>query len=182
MQLLIRKFLPGEPLPLLFDCGKTDLNEFLLETGTATPNATLYEKEHLSRTYIVEDSDTDRVLGYFSLACDKIERTVSDPKIWNRLSRKVPNAKRRSSYPAIKIGRLAISREMQNSGLGGSILNFIKGTFFSNSRAGCRFLTVDAYLDAEDFYTKCKFARLVVPEPGDETVLMYFDLKSIDRI
>lgn len=127
MQLLIRKYLPGEPLPPLFDCGKTDLNEFLLETGTATPNATLYEKEHLSRTYIVEDSDTDRVLGY-------------------------------------------------------SILNFIKGVFFNESRAGCRFLTVDAYLDAENFYAKCNFARLIAPEPDDETVLMYFDLKSIERI
>ena len=182
MQLLIRKFLPVEPLPLLFDCGKTDLNEFLLETGKATPNATLYEKEHLSRTYLIEDSDTDQVLGYFSLACDKIERTVSDPTIWNRLSRKVPNAKRRSSYPAIKIGRLAISRQAQNSGLGYSILNFIKGVFFNESRAGCRFLTVDAYLDAENFYAKCNFARLIAPEPDDETVLMYFDLKSIERI
>lgn len=166
----------------MFDCGKTDLNEFLLETGKATPNATLYEKEHLSRTYLIEDSDTDQVLGYFSLACDKIERTVSDPKIWNRLSRKVPNAKRRSSYPAIKIGRLAISRQAQNSGLGYSILNFIKGVFFNESRAGCRFLTVDAYLDAENFYAKCNFARLIAPEPDDETVLMYFDLKSIERI
>ena len=109
----------------------------------------------------------------------KIERAVSDPAIWNRLSRKIPNAKRRSSYPAIKIGRLAVSKDAQGSGLGQMILSFIKGTFFGSSKVGCRYLTVDAYLDAENFYSKCNFSPLVIPEPDDETVLMFFDLMSM---
>ena len=39
--------------------------------------------------------------------------------------------------------------------------------------------TGDAYLDAENFYSKCIFSPLVIPEPDDETVLMFFDLMSM---
>ena len=69
----------------------------------------------------------------------------------------------------------------EGSGLGQMILSFIKGTFFGASKVGCRYLTVDAYLDAENFYTKCNFSPLVIPEPGDETVLMFFDLMSMEQ-
>lgn len=177
----IRNFIPGEDSLKSFDCGKADLNDFLLETGDDTPNATKYEREHLSKTYIVEDQETGHLLAYFSLACDKIERAVSDPAIWNKLSRAIPNAKRRSSYPAIKIGRLAVSKDAQGSGLGQMILSFIKGTFFGSSKVGCRYLTVDAYPDAEHFYSKCNFNPLVIPEPDDETILMFFDLMSLGK-
>ena len=37
----------------------------------------------------------------------------------------------------------------------------------------------DAYLDAEEFYAKCDFNPLVIPDPEDETVLMFFDLMGI---
>ena len=151
----IRNFIPGEDSLKTFDCGKGDLNDFLHEAGDDTPNATKYEREHLAKSYIVENLDSNQILAYFSLACDKIERSLADPVVWNRLSRRIPNAKRRSSYPAIKIGRLAVSKYAQGSGLGQMILSFIKGTFFGSSKVGCRFLTVDAYLDAENFYSKC---------------------------
>lgn len=174
-----REFQPEYDVLKPFDCGKADMNGFLLETDSNTPNATLYEREHLGKTYIVEEDGSGVILAYFCLLFDKIERAVADPAIWNRLSRKIPNAKRRSSYPSLKIGRLAVNKCAQSSGLGHSILTFIKGWFYKNSKAGCRFLTVDAYLDAEDFYTKCKFLPLLKPEPKDETVLMFFDLMSI---
>ena len=179
MSISIRPFEPSVDTQKPFDCGKADLNGFLCETGTAAPNASLYEKEHLAKTYMVEDNQTHDNLAYFSLLFDKIERSFADPAIWNRLSRKIPNAKRRSSYPALKIGRLAVSQQAQHSGLGKDILNLIKGWFYNDPKAGCRYLTVDAYLDAEEFYAKCDFKPLVIPEPEDETVLMFFDLMGI---
>lgn len=174
-----RTFQPDADVIKPFDCGKADLNGFLLETGTQTPNATMYEREHLAKTYIVEDDSTMDLLAYFSLVYDKIERDLSDPTIWNRLSRKIPNAKRRSSYPSLKIGRLAVSKKAQGLGVGNTILSFIKGWFFRDAKAGCRYLTVDAYIDAKEFYFKSNFKPLVLPEPGDETILMYFDLMSL---
>ena len=175
-----REFQPSIDVLKPFDCGKADLNGFLLETTSDTPNATMYEREHLGKTYIVEEDGTGVILAYFCLLYDKIERAVADPEIWNRLSRKIPNAKRRSSYPSLKIGRLAVNKSAQNSGLGHTILTFIKGWFFKNSKAGCRFLTVDAYLDAEGFYEESKFSPLLTPDSDDETILMFFDLKGIE--
>ena len=76
MSISIRPFEPSVDTQKPFDCGKADLNGFLCETGTAAPNASLYEEEHLAKTYIVEDSQTHDNLAYFSLLFDKIERSI----------------------------------------------------------------------------------------------------------
>ena len=176
---LIRKFRPETDVLKPFDCGNPDLNGFLLETGSKEPNATLSEKELLAATFIVEDKFTHAILAYFSLLHDKIDRHVADKAIWNKLSREIPNAKRKSSYPALKIGKLAVSHTMKSHGLGTLIINFVEWLFIKEHRAGCRFITVDALREAEGFYGKNYFKPLVNPAPEDETVLMYFDLMGI---
>ena len=70
MSISIRPFESSVDTQKPFDCGKADLNGFLCETGTATPNASLYEEEHLAKTYIVEDSQSHDNLAYFSLLFD----------------------------------------------------------------------------------------------------------------
>ena len=175
----IRVFHPETDILKPFDCGNADLNGFLLETGTNEPNATLSEKELVAATYIVEENNTHEILAYFSLLHDKIERQIADKTIWNKLSREIPNAKRRSSYPALKIGKLAVSQTVKSHGLGTQVIHFIEWLFLQERRAGCRFITVDALRQAEEFYRKNYFTRLCEPEPDSETVLMLFDLKSI---
>ena len=150
----IREFRPSSDIFKPFDCGNSDLNGFLLETSTKEPNATLSEKELLAATYIVEDNKTHDILAYFSLLHDKIDRHFADKAIWNKLSREIPNAKRRSSYPALKIGKLAVNRIVKAHGLGTQILNFIEWLSLQERRAGCRFITVDALCEAEAFYQK----------------------------
>ena len=71
---------------------------------------------------------------------------------------------------------------MKGMDIGTKIINFIETKFTSNRATGCRFITVDAYLSAVGFYKKCDFKYLVNPQPEDETVLMYFDLKSLYRL
>ena len=121
---------------------------------------------------------THSILAYFSLLNDKIDREFVEPTIWNRLSRKIPNAKRRSSYPSLKIGRFAVDRSEQRSGIGKELLLFIQTWYYKVRKSGCRYITVDALLGAEPFYTKCGFTRLSDPREDDETVLLFFDLKS----
>ena len=179
MNFTYRKFQPETDTLKPFDCGDTDLNGFLVETSQDTPNATMYERERLAVTYVIEDDNTHSILAYFSILNDKIERNISDSRIWNRLSRNIPNAKRRASYPAIKIGRLAVSNKAQGLGLGREILAFIKAWFYNNPRSGCRFITVDALRSAEAFYSKCHFKPLGSISINDETILMYYDLKGI---
>ena len=179
MDVTFRRFRPDTDAFKPFDCGNADLNGFLLEIGSAESNASLSQKELLAETYVVEEKATNAILAYFSLLHDKIERRLADSPTWNKLSRSIVNAKRRSSYPALKIGKLAVGKDIKSKGLGTAILHFIEGLYLEDRRAGCRFITVDALREAETFYQKQHFKRLKDPAPDDETVLMYFDLKTI---
>lgn len=174
----LRKFNPSSDTKVLFDCGDCDLNAFLLETDAAQHNATMHSNELLSETYVAVD-ETGCILAYFSLLNDKVEKGFTDPQVWNKLSRRIPNAKRRSSHPALKIGRFAVDKKYQHTGLGTDLLSFIQGWTVSQRKTGCRFITVDAMNCAVDFYKKCDFVVMKEPEPDEQTTAMCFDLKSI---
>lgn len=154
-----------------FKCKDNDLNGFLFE------DAHKYLNELMAITYILEDPIANKTVAYFSLLNDKISSDPEFKNIWNRLSRKVPNSKRRKHYPAVKIGRLAVSEEYANKGLGKAIIRFIKHLFTHGNRTGCRFITVDAYRDALGFYEKVGFDYITIKDENDETRLMYYDLK-----
>ncbi len=89
MSISIRPFQPSTDTQKPFDCGKADLNGFLCETSSETPNAALYEKEHLAKTYIVEDGGHN-IIAYFSILYDKIERSIADPSVWTNFQGKSP--------------------------------------------------------------------------------------------
>ena len=161
-----------------FDCGDTDLNGFLLEDDSSVSNARHHTNELLAVTYIIEDEDKEQTIAYFSLLNDKIEREITDNAAWNRLSREIPNIKRRKTQPAVKIGRLAVSKEYQGQGWGPRIVDFLKHWFTNNNKTGCRYITVDALADKAGFYEKHGFKVLVTHDEVDETILMYYDLKK----
>ena len=151
---------------------------FLLETDSSIPNAHHHALELLAVTYLIEDMDAEETIAYFSVLNDKIEREITDSPAWNRLSRKLPNIKRRSSHPSVKVGRLAVSKKYQGQQWGRQILAFLKEWFTNDNKTGCRYITVDALKTAQGFYESCDFKVLVTPEENDETVLMYYDLKQ----
>lgn len=177
MKVQFRRFNTDDHI-LPFDCGDADLNGFLLENNKEVPNARHHNNELLAVTYLIEDSDKKQTIAYFSLLNDKIERNITDESIWNKLSRSIPNIKRRKSQPAVKIGRLAVSIIYQGEGWGKQIIQFLKQWFTTNNKTGCRYITVDALASKVDFYKKYGFKNLVNPSMNDETVLMYYDLKN----
>jgi GNAT superfamily N-acetyltransferase len=154
-----------------FKSSDNDLNGFLFD------DAKNYQKELMAVTYIIEDNTCDKTIAYFSLLNDKITFDAEQRSIWNKLNRNITNAKRRKHYPAVKIGRLAISESYAGKGLGKDIIRFIKFMFASGSRTGCRFITVDAYQNAVGFYQKCGFNFISTKDKNDATRLMYYDLK-----
>lgn len=163
-----------------FDCGDADLNDFIVNM------AHLYQQEMLAVTYVIEEAATKKILAYFSLMNDKISLSEFENKTeFNRFrKRRFVNAKRLTSYPALKIGRLAVSKEAKelNLRLGSAILNWIKISFTNSSfvnihKTGCRFLTVDAYVDAIPFYEKNDFEAITESDKEDRhTRLLYYDL------
>lgn len=158
---------------LPFDCGDEDLNNFLFE------DAKRYLEDLMAVTYLFVDSTQKKTVAYFSLLNDKVAYNPESKSIWNRINRHIRNNKRRRSYPSVKIGRLAVSKEYAKSGLGSDILNEIKRTYATGNRAGCRFVTVDAYSKVTNFYLKNGFEFFTMTDVLDHTRLMYFDLKSV---
>lgn len=171
---LVRRLNIGDSISA-FDCNDEDLNDFILN------EACLYRNALLSVTYVVEDKTTHDILAYFSLANDKISISDFESKTeFNRFRKhKFVNEKRLRSYPAIKIGRLAISQQAQHQSIGTYLLEFIEDYFIIDNKSGCRFVTVDAYVDAIPFYIKNNYQFLNNDDEDKRTRVMYFDLASL---
>lgn len=148
-----------------------DLNDFLLSDSKN------YLEELVAVTYLLEDPSHDKTVAYFSLLNDSLTADPDDHSEWNRLNRAIHNSKRRKQYPAVKIGRLAVSEEYMGKGIGSSIMRYIKLMLTHGNRTGCRFLTVDAYTNAVGFYESTGFRFITKKDEGEDTRLMYYDLK-----
>ncbi|MBQ6722956.1 MAG: GNAT family N-acetyltransferase [Paludibacteraceae bacterium] len=156
-----------------FDCGDSDLNEFLLE------DAKLFLEKRIANTYILEDEG--KIAAYFCLLNDKVSRQEITNSRWNEIKDSFPDNKRFRSYPTIKIGRFAVAREYHGQHIGSTLMDTLK-LFLKNdvSRSAFRYITVDAYLSAIPFYSKNGFAELTQKEESEHTRLMYFDMLEIE--
>lgn len=163
--------LTSEKELLPFQSEDEDLNNFLTE------DAKNYSSDLMAQTYLFIDRENNQIAAYFSILNDKVAYDPQSKGIWNRINRHISNNKRRRSYPSAKIGRLAVARGYAHCGLGSQILFFIKSKLVTNPKLGCRFLTVDAYKAATDFYRKNDFDFFTTLDTFDATRLMYFDLK-----
>lgn len=174
-QYVVRK-LESEERIGIFNCDDDDLNEFILNESH------LYRGEMLAVSYVMErqeDFNHENIVAYFSLANDKVTLSDFENKTeFNRFRKRFKNEKRMKGYPAVKICRLGVSVEAKGSGIGSSLLNFIKSYFIEENKTGCRFLTVDAYAAAIPFYERNGFNPLNEDDKDSSTRLLYYDLKS----
>lgn len=157
-----------------FDCGNSDLNDFLLS------DAKNYAKRLLSVTYLIENEN--EIIAFFSVSNDRISIRESDKAVWRKIKKEFPYSKHRSDYPAVKIGRLGVNLTHQTSHIGTYILDFVKKTFITNNRTGCAFITVDSLPSAIPFYQKNGFKFLKTSansQSTENTIPMYYDLSQL---
>lgn len=156
-----------------FDCGDSDLNDFIIN------EAVHYRQALLAVSYVMEDMN-GQVFAYFSLANDRVSLTDFENNTeFNRFRRhRFVNDKRIKSYPAVKLCRFGVDISARNLHLGSTLLDFIKEYFIHNNKSGCRFITVDAYIDAIPFYLKNGFIQLTPFDNNEHTRLLYYDLKE----
>jgi len=160
-----------------FDCGDDDLNEFLFDKSKD------YQQELLATTFVFED-DT-KTYAYYSIFNDsfRIEDITFSSKnaVKQFLRHLLPHPKRHlKHYPAIKIGRLAISKQAQQLGLGRRIMDtIIDYATNQNEQCACKFILVDAYKNAVGFYEKMQFEYFSDNDLNDETRQMYLDITPI---
>lgn len=170
--------LDEDDIVLSFDCGDADLNDFIMK------EASLYRKSLLSVSYaLLKKCNPDEIVGFFSMANDKVALgDFADKTEFNRFRKKqgFPQSKRLKSYPAVKICRLAVSNGYKGLKIGSFLLDFVKTYFVVDNKSGCRFLTVDAYIQAIPFYEKNGFQKLGLVNEGDpHTRLLFYDLNAI---
>jgi hypothetical protein len=154
-----------------FESADQDLNDFLQN------DAKNYLKSLLAVTYLLQVGD--ETVAYFSLSNDSLIKNDDEKSAWNKVNRTIPNDKRRRTYPAVKIGRLAVVKKYAGIGLENHIILAVREMYNKPQQSGCRFLTVDAYRTALPFYEKNKFRYLIEHDINDDTRAMYFDLKAI---
>lgn len=143
-------------------------------------DAANYQEQMLVRTYVLVDDD-DKIVAYFSLLNDKISQTTTEKNLWRKVKGKFPHDKHMGSYPAVKIGRLAVLLEYRGRQFGTWLISAVKQTLVNNeSVSACRFQTVDAYKEALPFYEKNGFKLLANNiEDCEFTVPMYYDLMQL---
>lgn len=155
-----------------FDCGDTDLNNFLVE------DAKHFLNKRIATSYILVDNDN--IVAYFCLLNDKISRQDVTNSQWKKIKGGFPERKQFSSYPAIKIGRFAVSSAYKGHNIGTDLMNLLKGMLYdSSSYSTFRYITVDAYLSAIDFYKKNNFKPLSEKVVSEHTKLMFFDMMEL---
>lgn len=159
-----------------FSCGDPDLDDFIMN------DAPLYREALLAVTYIIQRCADDEVVGYFSLANDRIAiKDFPSNNEFNKFRRhRFVNEKRLTNYPAVKLCRFALGDSLKGQHIGTMLLDFMKRYFVSDNKTGCRFLTVDAYRSAVPFYQKNGFLYLNSADADRSTRLMFYDLINLE--
>jgi len=157
-----------------FSCGAKDLEEFL-----NTDEVEEYENEGLGRTVLVYRNGD--LVAYFTVSSEGLR--IEYLRTWKSFSRM--SEMRMESIPAVKVGRLAVSKDWQGKGIGRALIGHIAGmALVMGQQFGVRLLIVEARKESEDFYLKCGF-ELTVPTKRQRTRIyrtLFFDLAKVKDI
>jgi GNAT superfamily N-acetyltransferase len=153
----------GEPEPLGsqhvlsgFNSGEASLDGWLRDRARGAAEA------GSARTYVVVDTEQERVVGYHALTVASVEHDEATP----RARKGMP----RHPIPVVLLARLAVDRSMQGRGIGAFLLrDAMTRTAAAAGRFGIRALLVHALHDeARAFYAR----HGLESAPTDELHLM----------
>ncbi len=138
-----------------FDCSTPALNEWLIRRALAN------QRSGASRTWVVTDDDSGRVVGYYASATASIMGAAAT----RRAARNQPE-----DVPAVLLARLAVDREFIGRGLGSALLkHFVAKALEVADVVGARVLLVHAQdEEARRFYVHHDFEA----SPIDNLTLM----------
>lgn len=144
-----------------FDCGIPSLNQWI------SRQALKNEASGASRTFVV--CSEEEIVGYYALASGSVIRRHAPGKI----KRKMPEP-----IPVMVLGRLAVDRGWQGTGLGSSLLrDALLRTYNVSRQVGVRALLVHALSeDAKSFYLRHGF----IHSPIEQMTLM-LNLRNVQH-
>ncbi len=153
-----------------FECDRQELNDFLIQDALG------YHQDCITRTTLVFVAN--ELIGYFSLSSDALKLTNSE--IFEvGFNDEYPI----TYFPAVKLTKLAISKNHSKKGYGSMVLKLIEGLLYDVPLA-IRFITLDAVNDERiiNFYAKNGFMESLQQanerkqQRHKATVLMYKDI------
>ncbi len=124
-----------------YTCKKdTDIEEFFKSEYKD------YNRQLLGKSYcFLTREEVPRLACAFSLSNSSVRVDRLSNKKRNKINRVIPNSKRRSQYPAVLIGQLAVMDDFHGIDLGTKVMDFIKSWFIDpHNKTGCRYIVVDA--------------------------------------
>ena len=134
----------------LFDCGISELNDYLQRYARQN------HKKGIAKTWVMVNSNNEQVpVGYYSISMAELQR--------ESLSDEEKKGFPRYPLPVIRIGKLAVDKQLQGQRLGELLLVdiFKRGIRISQDIGVVGFL-VDAINErAKQFYLKYGFSPLV---------------------
>jgi len=149
-----------------FSCGKGMLDNYLHYQANQDV------KRKLSACFVLIDTETQRIKGYYTLANNSIPLNM----IPAELQKKMP--KSYSSIPSTLLGRLAVDNRFQGMGIGKILLiDALKRSYEIAKTIGSFAVIVDPLdNDAENFYEKYGFIKL------PDSTKMFLPMKTIESI
>ena len=142
-----------------FDCGKESLNNWFHN------HAWKNQVTNVSRTNIICDSDTGKIIGYVSLANTEIRRSL----LTKKYQRNMPDP-----VPAILLGQLAVDKDHQGQGVASHLLLFASKTAMNiATHTGCYALVTHPLDDsAKQFYERWGFENNPFDPEGSMIIRM----------
>ncbi len=162
MSLKIRLLKKGD-LKDLFDCGVSELNQYLQQV------ARQHIDKDIARTFVLINENYPQViLGFYTLVLAGINPMI----LPNKISKKFP---KNNLIPIIKLARLGVSVEHKGNGYGKYlVLNAIKRVLKNHTDLGMYAIFVDPKSkDIIPFYEKFGFSLL------SDGITMYLPLRNL---
>jgi len=149
-----------------FSCGKNILDKYLHQQANQDI------KRKLSVCFVLIDSETNFIEGYYTLSNNSISQDIIPSKLRRKLSKSY------ASIPVTLLGRLAIDKNFQRKGIGKILLiDALKRCYEISKSIGSFAVIVDPLdKDAENFYGKYGFIKLPDSKKMFLTMLTINDL------
>lgn len=149
-----------------FYCGKEMLDNYIHKQASQDI------KRKLSACFVIKETETDLIKGYYTLSNNSIPLEL----VPNEIRKKLPRSY--EVVPATLLGRLAIDNKFQGQGIGKLILiDALKRSYEISKTIGSFAVVVDPLdRDAEKFYEKYGFIKL------PDSKKMFLPMKTIGQL
>ena len=148
-----------------FSCGVDTLDRYIKERASQD------QRRNTARVFVATSGASASVIGYYTLSSAGIELGALPPDLDRRLPRY-------PQVPCVLIGRLAVDRDHQGTGLGARLLrDALRRILAWHTEIGAWAALVDALDEgAVAFYERFGFLRFV-----DEPLRLFVPLETVRR-